>query len=188
MKSKVFKIGVVLIMILTMTMTNFIFVGSSLISYALDSNNNTNNNNVEFNVYFKNEKGEQVSDLDVVPSNHDIMLYMYLNVKQEGYLNGSISLDNETNFKLVESDNQYVEKVEDNTVKLYNITAGSSVEIPVKIEPIKDENYRVGLLDVESKITLNGIYRDRSEKDKKIKATKMARLKFVDEATRRRYH
>ena len=182
MKSKVFKIGVVLIMILTMTITNFIFVGSSLISYALDSNTNTNNNNVEFNVYFKNEKGEQVSDLDVVPSNHDIMLYMYLNVKQEGYLNGSISLDNETNFKLVESDNQYVEKVEDNTVKLYNITAGSSVEIPVKIEPIRDENYRVGLLDMESKITLNGIYRDRSEKDKKIKATKTVKLNLIEEA------
>ena len=182
MKSKVFKISVVLAIILTMTMANFIFVGSSLISYALDSNNNTNNNNVEFNVYFKDEKGEHVSDLDRVPSNRDTMLYMYLNVKQEGYLNGSISLEEQTNFKLVESDNQYVEKVENNTVQLYNITAGSSVEIPIKIEPIQEENYRVGLLDVESKITLNGIYRDRSEKDKKIKATKTVRLNLVEEA------
>lgn len=182
MKNKVFKISMVLVLILTMTMTNFIFVGSSLISYALDNNSNTNNNNVEFNVYFKDEKGEHVSDLDMIPSKQDAMLYMYLNVKQEGYLNGSISLGNETNFKLVESDNQYVEKVENNTVKLYNITAGSSVEIPVKIEPIKEENYRVDLLDVESKLTLDGIYRDRSEKDKKINATKTAKLKLIEEA------
>ncbi len=188
MKNKVFKISVVLVIILTMTMTNFIFVGSSLISYALDNNSNTNNNNVEFNVYFKNEKGEHVSDLDMVPSKQDTMLYMYLNVKQEGYFNGSISLDGETNFKLVESDNQYVEKVENNTVKLYNISAGSSIEIPIKIEPIQRETYGVGLLDVESKITLSGIYRDSSEKDKKINATKTAKLKFIDEITRRRYY
>lgn len=182
MKSKVFKISVVLVMILTMTMTNFIFVGDRLISYALDNNNNTNNNNVEFNVYFKNEKGEHVSDLDRVPSNGDTMLYMYLNVKQEGYLRGSVSLENQTNFKLIESENQYVEKIENNTVSLYHITAGSSIEIPIKIEPIQEENYRVGLLDVESKITLNGVYRDRSEKDKKINATKTVKLNLVEEA------
>lgn len=182
MKNKVFKISVILVMILTMTMTNFIFVGNSFISYALDNNNNTNNSNVEFNTYFKNEKGEHVSSLDMVANNHDTMLYMYLNVKQEGYFSGSISLGNETNFKLVESNHPYVENVEHNTVKLYNITAGTSIEIPVKIEPIKEETYSLGLLDMESKMTLNGIYKDSSEKDKKINATKSVKLKFIEEA------
>lgn len=183
MKNKIFKISVILVMILTMTMTNFIFVGSSLISYALDNNNNTNHNNIEFNSYFKNEKGEKVSSLDVLANSSETMLYLYLNVKQEGYLNGSISLEGQTNFKLVESDNQYVKNIENNTINLYNVTAGAAVEIPVKIEPMKEEAYSVGLLDVESKVTLNGIYKDSSEKDKKVNATKKVKLKFVDEAT-----
>lgn len=183
MKNKVFKISVILVIILTMTMTNFIFVGRGLISYALDNNNNTNNNNIEFNAYFKNEKGDKISSLDMVATHPETMLYVYLNVKQEGYFNGSIQLENGANFNLVECDNQYVEKVENNTIQLHNITAGTSIEIPIKIKPIKEETYSVGLLDVESKMTINGIYKDSSEKDKKINATKTVRLNFVDETT-----
>ena len=37
MKNKIFKISIILVMILTMTMTNFIFVGKNLISYAVDN-------------------------------------------------------------------------------------------------------------------------------------------------------
>lgn len=183
MKNKIFKISVILVMILTMLMTNFVFVGNSLISYALDNNNNTNNNNIEFNVYFKNEKGEKETSTDIATSSQETMLYMYLNVKQEGYFNGTISLEEGANFKLVESNNQYVKSVENNTINLYNVTAGTSIEIPVKIEPIKEETYKIGLLEVESKITLNGIYKDSSERHKKINATKIVELKFVDEAT-----
>ncbi len=183
MKNKIFKICVILVMIATMTMTNFIFVGNSLISYALDSNNNTNNNNIEFNVYFKNEQGEKVSNLDMIANHPENTLYVYLNVKQEGYFNGTIHLEEGANFQLVEADNQYVESVENNTIKLYNVTAGTSIEIPVKIKPIKEENYSIGLLDVESKMAIEGIYKDSSEKDKKIKASKTVTLKFVDELT-----
>ena len=37
MKNKIFKISVVLLLIMTLTMTNFIFLGSSIISYAADN-------------------------------------------------------------------------------------------------------------------------------------------------------
>ena len=36
MKNKGLKISVVILLIITLTMTNFIFLGSSLISYAVD--------------------------------------------------------------------------------------------------------------------------------------------------------
>lgn len=183
MKSKVFKISVVLSIILTMIMANFIFVGNTLISYALDSNNSTNNTNVGFNTYLKNENGEKVSSLDMVASNLETTLYFYLSVKQEGYFNGTINLEDGANFQLVETDSQYVEKVEANTIKLCNITAGASIEIPVKVKLLKEETFNVGFLDVESKITINGIYRDSSEKDKEIKATKTVKIKLVDEVT-----
>ena len=75
MKSKILKISVSLLLILAMTMTNIIYVGNSLISYALDSFS-TNNNNVEFNTYFKNEKGESVSSLDIKATNLETSLYL----------------------------------------------------------------------------------------------------------------
>lgn len=182
MKNKVFKVSVVLVMILTMTMTNFIFVGSSLISYALDDHSNTNINNVEFNTYFKNDKGEKVSNMDMT-SNFENILYLYLNIKQEGYFNGSIRLENGSNFKLLASDNQYVKSVENDTVNLYQMTAGTSIEIPIKIEPIKEDSYPVSLLDVETKVTIHGIYKDSSQKDKEVKATKIIKLKLIDEVS-----
>ena len=89
MRNKLFKVSVILVIILTMTMTNFVFVGSSLISYAVGNNNGTNNSNIEFNTYFKNDKGEKVSVTDMVVHNQEALLYMYLNVKQEGYFNGN---------------------------------------------------------------------------------------------------
>ena len=46
MKNKGLKISVVILLIITLTMTNFIFLGSSLISYAIDDIS-TNNKNIE---------------------------------------------------------------------------------------------------------------------------------------------
>ena len=51
MKNKGLKISVVILLIITLTMTNFIFLGSSLISYAVDDIS-TNNKNIEFSAYF----------------------------------------------------------------------------------------------------------------------------------------
>lgn len=183
MKNKIFKISVILVMILTMTMTNFVFVGSSLISYALDNDNDTNNNNIQFNTYFKDDKGNRIPSTDIPTSQEETVLYMYLNVKQEGYFNGTITLEEGANFSLTASENQYVKSIENNTIQLFNVTAGTSIEIPVKIKPVKEQTYPIGLLDVESKITLKGIYKDSSEKDKKINATKVVTLKLTDEAT-----
>ena len=55
MKNKIFKTSIIFIMILTMTMTNFIFVGANLVSYAAD-NVATNHKNVDFEAYFKEEE------------------------------------------------------------------------------------------------------------------------------------
>ena len=101
-------------------MTNFIFVGYGLISYAVNEIN-TNNNNVQFDSYFKNEQGEKVSELDIQASNKENSLYLYLNVRNEGYLNAEINLQ-DTNFIVKSSTNsEYVNTIKDNIVKLNQI-------------------------------------------------------------------
>ncbi len=179
MKNKVFKISVILVMILTMTMTNFIFVGANLISYAIDDNS-TNHSNVEFSSYFKNEKGERITSLDMVTSKLQDSLFMEIAVKKEGYLNGNVQLEN-TNFKLISSDSQYVNKIENNIITLNQINAGTTAEIEVKIEFEKNPEFKMDLLNMESTVQLRGIYKDSSQKDKEIDSSKKVTLRLISD-------
>lgn len=179
MKNKVFKISVILVMILTMTMTNFIFVGANLISYAIDDNS-TNHSNVEFSSYFKNEKGERITSLDMVTSKLQDSLFMEIAVKKEGYLNGNVQLEN-TNFKLISSDSQYVNKIENNVITLNQINAGTTAEIEVKIEFEKNPEFKMDLLNMESTVQLRGIYKDSSQKDKEIDSSKKVTLRLISD-------
>ena len=135
MKSKIFKIAVVLIIILTMTMSNFVLVANGLISYAAD-NNSTNNSNVEFSAYFENNKGDKGATIDKLFNDEEAFLHLQIGVKKEGYFNGQVSLE-DANFKLKESDSVYVSSIKDNTITLNQINAGSTADIKIKIEPIK---------------------------------------------------
>ena len=179
MKGKVFKVFVVLMLILAMTMTNFVFVGSSLISYAFDDIS-TNNKNVEFGVYFKDDNGGQISSIEKSVYSEDIKLGIHLKVKQQGYFNGKIELQN-SNFTLKETQNDYINKIEGNTITLNQINAGSEVELEIPIEIKREEAFNVGLLNMESVIKLNGIYRDSSQKDKEVESSKKVTLKVIPE-------
>ena len=177
MKNKVFKVIIVSIIILTMTMANLLFVGYGLISYAVDDNN-TNNNNVQFSSYFKNEKGEKVTELNLPSNNLETSLYLYINVKNEGYLNAEIDLK-DSNFRVKSSTSEFVNTIKDNVVKLNHINAGTEAEVELKVEFIKKEEMDTSFLNKESEIKLTGIYKDSSEKNKEIKATKKITLKLV---------
>lgn len=163
MKGKVLKTLMVILLLITLIMANFIYVSESIISYA-GSDSETNHKNVEFTV---NLKDGNILNLGVL-------------VKNEGYLNGEISIEN-SNFKLKSSDNKYVNKVEENKLTLNQINASEKVQIDVEIEPIKDELFNIGLLSKKTNINLNAIYRDSSEKDIKIKSTKEVKLEYTYE-------
>ena len=178
MKSKIFKIAVVLIIILTMTMSNFVLVANGLISYAAD-NNSTNNSNVEFSAYFENNKGDKGATIDKLFNDEETFLHLQIGVKKEGYFNGQVSLE-DANFKLKESDSVYVSSIKDNTITLNQINAGSTADIKIKIEPIKEENFNIGLLNVVSKLNITGIYRNSKEKDINIKATREVKLNLIE--------
>ena len=177
MKDRVLKIGVILLLIFAMTMSNFVFVANELISYALDDIS-TNNDNVEFSVYFKNSEGEKVSNLDMVTSNMETSLFIELNVKKEGYFNGKMDLEN-SNFILKESNSQYINKVENNTITFNQINAGTNAEIEVKVEFVKEGSFNIDALNKETTVKLNGIYRDSDQRDKSIEAVRTVALKLV---------
>ena len=82
MKQKIFKIVTAIILLITLTMVNFIYVGAGLISYAA-SESQTNHQNIGFKAELKDEN----------------TLALEISVLKEGYFNGSISLNN-SNFNI----------------------------------------------------------------------------------------
>lgn len=181
MKNRFFKVSVILVMILTMTMSNFVLVGNYFVSYAVDSIT-TNHQNVEFKAYFKNGEGKEVTTLEKMADEEKAFLYLRVNVKKEGYFNGEIALEN-SNFTLKASDSAYVNKIENNTIYLNQINVGASEEIKVEIEPMKEENFMIGLLNMTSRVSIKGIYRDSTEKDIRIQASRDLKLELVENNT-----
>ncbi len=182
MKSQILKIGVVLLLIVTLTMANFIFVGQSFISFAADSVS-TNDKNIEFSAYFEDSGGSSKgSSTDKEYNDEDFYLHIQVKVAKEGYFNGEISLS-DSNFKLISSDSSYVNKVEENKITLNQINAGETADIRVKIEPIENEDFDIGLLSSTSKLKLSGTYKTHKNDDEidvDISATRELKLNFTE--------
>lgn len=176
MKSKILKISIILLLIVTMTMVNFIYIGKTFVSYAIDDIS-TNVKNIEFGVYFKDENGQKVTQMK--PTQMEANMVLQIAVKQDGYFNGQIDLG-KANFKIKElvETNEFVNKIEGNTITLNQINAGTTVEIEIKTELLKTEIFDSSLFDMESQINLKGIYKDSTEKDTSVAATKNVKLSY----------
>lgn len=176
MKNKILKISIILLLIMAMTMTNFIYIGKTFISYAIDDIS-TNVKNIEFGVYFKDDNGQKVTQLK--PKQMETNMVLQITVKQDGYFNGQIDLG-KANFKIKElvGTNEFVNKIEENTITLNQINAGTTVEIETKVELLKTEIFDSSLFDMESQISLKGIYKNSTEKDTSVVATKNVKLSY----------
>ena len=161
MKSKILKTMVVILILVSLTLVNFVYVGAGIVSYAA-SENETNHKNVEFTANLKDEK----------------TLSLEIGVKNEGYFNGEINLK-DSNFKLKNSNSGYVNKLEENKIILNQLNAGTKAQIDVEIEPLKDEIFDVNLLTTKTKVELVGTYKDSTEKNINIEATKEVNLQYT---------
>ena len=186
MKQKFLQAVTAMLLIVTLTMANFLLLCVDVVSYAaeiINMESSTNHKNVEYMAYFKDAAGNKVDSLDAKTNSEDLKLYFQVSVKKEGYFNGNITLNN-ANFKLksdVLSDG--VNKIENNTVYLNQINAGESKEIEVGIELLKNDQFDLNYLSMESSISINGIYRDSTQKDISIKADRGVTLNFVNPYT-----
>ena len=152
----------------------------TLISAAAD---NIEKNNCSFDVYFKDENGNKVKSIDAKMNEEDLKLYIQISVKQQGLFNGDIVL-NDANFKFKpEFTDNSISKIEDNKVYLNQINAGETKEIEVGIELLTDSSFDVSLINKESKIGLEGIYRDSKEKDISVTGERTVQINMVSPYT-----
>lgn len=182
MNQKILKVITVLMLVVTLTMANFVLLCADVVTYAADainSDKSTNNKNVEFETYLKNDKGEKVSSLDAKINAEDLKLYFQITVKQEGLFNGDIVL-NDANFKFkTDFTDNSISKIEENKIYLNQINAGETKEIVVGIQLLTDSQFDLGLISKENKIAIEGTYKDSTQKDIAISATKTVKINMV---------
>lgn len=185
MRGKMLQKIIALFLVMILTMTNFIMLGSNIAIAASETTQgqsfDTNNKNIEFGAYFKNEKGEQMSSFDIKSSGLETSLFLYLNVKNEGYIsNAQIKLEN-ANFDIKEAVNSYINSINGNTITLNQINAGRPVEIELKIRFKRNDAFDLSLLNAQTNISLEAIYRDSSERDIQVRATRVVDLNLVSD-------
>jgi len=170
MKQKLLKIVTVVMLIMTLTLANFLLLCVNVVSYAIaasTNDNSTNHKNIEFRAYLKNDEGDKVSNLDITANKENVKLYLQIALKNQGYFNGSITLD-EANFKLIpENNSSDINKIEGNTIYLNQINAGESKELEVILRwENKEENLGTRMSTVKIEETENSAnFKETNEKD-----------------------
>ena len=182
MEKKLFKKMLAILTIIMIIATDFFVLGSNLISYAAE-NGSTNNENIEFSAYFKDDEGNRVNSTLESIKKSDLKMYAEIKVNKEGYFNGSIELQ-ESNFKLKNNIlSEEIASIDGNKVNLKQINSGSTVEIELDIEPVKEETIRADLMDMETTVKLSGQYMEETDEGLNIEGTATVRLAYKADET-----
>ena len=146
-----------IVVILVMTMADLSFVGTGLISYAIDTAE-INNENIEFKAHFLG--GSQSLETSATIDKSDLKIAIEVGVKRDGYLsNAKIELGENSNFKFKKDlKNEYVASIDEKTIALKQINDGDSINLEVGIEFAYIQEFDLDYLNRISEIRLSGTY------------------------------
>ena len=181
MKNKILKIFVTILLIMTLTMTNFVFLGYEVLAAyeELESQNIvTNVRNVEFDAYFVN--GEQRAHSKESDLDNKETLVLNVNVKDKGSLNDAkIKLEN-TNFTILkdEVNSQYVKSIntDTNEIELNQIIYQNNAQINIPITFKKQDNFDDDYFEKENTITISGNYSEEEGKNEEVSSSIKTRM------------
>ena len=149
-KAKIQKI-IAMLLVFVITMANFAVVGGEVIAYAIETVQ-TNNKNVEIAAYFENSDGETVTTIDKAINQTDLKLKMDVTVRDEdglgGYFEGTLKVE-DANFKMKDKDEISI-----------RVDAGNTETIEKEIEYLETDILTEEYLNKESKVVINGTYKN----------------------------
>ena len=140
----------------------------------------TNSENVEFCAYFVGENKQQSLEIDSNIHANDLKVYIEIAVKNEGYFNGKISLEN-ASFKFKNDqkiENEFVKEIQENTIILNQINAGNTAKIELGIEFANNENIELTNLSKDNQISLIGTYIN-SKKNTEIQGNTSVKINWI---------
>ena len=152
----IIKKTIAILTVFILILTQYVITGLIEATYAIDLLA-TQNANVQFGAYFKNGE-EETTEIERSIDAKDIKLKIDVAVKEQGYFNGNISLEN-AGFKIKgATENSYINKVENNVVYLNQINAEETASIELEIEYLEEERIQVATLNSPTTIKLKGTY------------------------------
>lgn len=184
MEKRIIKKILAVLLVIMLISTDFVVLGSNIVSYAVETSSNlTNNKNIEFSTYFKNSKGEKVDTLQTSIKSDNMKLYAEIIVKNEGYLSNAILKLSDSNFKIKDNIlSDSIASIADNNVTLKQINAGETVTIELDIEPSIGDVLTEEMLLKKSTLELTGKYMETSYKGLNIEGERTVTLDLkVDE-------
>lgn len=156
LKTKKLNAVIALEIILSMILYYFVLIGYTAITYAIDLVE-TNNHNVDFTAYFIDENGEK-KDIVEKDIKGEQYLYIDVSVKNEGYFNGIIKIEN-SNFSIKnEILSSNISEIVNNEIHLNQINAGTTETIKVAVKAIQQETIQYSKFNTKTDIILNGQY------------------------------
>lgn len=185
MKEKILKTILISILIMTLTMADFIILGQSVVIALTEELEyqgvTTDIKNVEFDAYFKDDDVKTHSKQSIIKKGDNLVLDII--VKEAGVLEeGRIKIEN-SNFKLQPTENQYVKNVntDANEIELNQIITGNHVEIAIPIKFEKIDEISKEYLSQETKVILTGSYKNDKDKGKKVSGERIVRVDWREE-------
>lgn len=182
-------------LVITLTSANFLLLGMyASKTYAISDvlsaqSQKTSNENVEFDVYFKNSKGENTHTITKDINDQDNKMFIWLKV-QKGYIkNAQIKLMAEEGLSNVRFTNtnkpsELIKGIDENNniVELKQIDRNSEVVIEIPIEFNKEDKYDVLNLAKENIAKLSAIFVSDNGKERNITGSVKTKVEIDAEA------
>lgn len=186
MRERILKGIIVIGTLITLVMSNLIFVGTNLV-YALyeeleTQGVNTNNKNVQFDAYFKDEVGNKVHSISRNIKDNG-KLYLKVTVKNAGVLNDAVIKLENPNYKLEKVESNQIKSIDTEKKEIYlnSIVYGNSVEIEIPIKFQKEETINLDLFNIENTIKVEGKYKDSDTTEEVVTGEVKTRLMWTEE-------
>ena len=149
---------IAILVIFTMLLADFLIIGEASVSYAIDLFA-TNNDNVQFVAYFVDSNNQETTNIDYsIADEEKLKLKFEIMVANQGYLDGIITLE-DANFSISQNtESEYINRIENNTIYLNQINAGTTAEFELEVEPIENTEISLNQLSKETAVNLIGTY------------------------------
>lgn len=186
MNKKTFSKLLAIILIITLTFANFLYLAvyAANVNYEAQETR-INKTDVSFDAYFISEEGQKIHTKVAEMNNNELKLFLSVSVTK-GYLKeAKIAIEN-ANFKLIEGQAlpNGVQSIDtrNNTVTLNQISKGEAREIELQIEIVKDEKFDLSNFSKDAEIKLTGIFVNNSAKEIKAEKSIIVNLTLSEEA------
>ena len=172
MKGKLLQKLIAVVLVMCMTLTNFIFVATSTV-YALSATTQLEGGNIVFEAYFKNDNEKVTQKSASIKEGES--LFVALELKAGKLQEAKIKIDN-ANFKIVDDkvSSKFINSINTKTNEIvlneisYNDSKNGVIEIELPIKFEEAQTINTSYFEMENSISLSGKYINSSEIGKTI--------------------